>query len=55
MLIKFLFIRDHVDRKVITLRYVRTTELTADLLTKALYGPNFRRNLRALTGYEPVQ
>lgn len=55
MLIKFLFIRDHVDRKIISIRHVRTTELTADLLTKALYGPNFRRNLCALQGYEPVK
>ena len=45
------FIREQIENKTISLAYIKTTEMTADLLTKALPRIAFQR-LRGSLGLE---
>ena len=40
--ITYFFIKDRIDKNEIKLKYVKTDELVADLLTKHLQGSRFR-------------
>ena len=47
--VRFHYIRDCIDRKRVNLEYVRTTDMVADTLTKALPKPAFEK-FRMLMG-----
>ena len=41
--LKYHFVRDYVEKKFINLKYCSTDEMLADLMTKALCQPTFKR------------
>ena len=51
--IKFHFIRDNVKEGVIQMQYCKTENMTADILTKELYGEKFMK-LRKMSGVEII-
>lgn len=41
--IKYYFIREHIRKNKLSISYIRTTDQLADILTKAMPAPNFKR------------
>jgi hypothetical protein len=54
--LKWHFLKDHVEQGTIKLRYLRTDQMVADMLTKPLLGPALARHRSAiLGGQDPMQ
>ena len=51
--IKYHFIREQVNSKTLELRYCRTNDMIADMLTKGLSGEQFEK-LRFMAGVAPI-
>jgi ribonuclease HI len=51
--VKFYFVKDYYDEKIIALKFVSTETNVADLLTKPL-GPTRIQNLNKLAGLEKI-
>ena len=52
--IRYLYVNELVNEGVVSLRYVRTTEMSADVLTKALATTEHRKHINVLFGYTDV-
>ena len=52
--LRYLYCSELIQNKVVALKYVRTTELSADVLTKALPVEDHRRHVAVLLGYDSV-
>lgn len=48
IVIKYMFLRDNVQKNVISFQYVNSANQTADILTKALPSPSFLKHREAL-------
>ena len=51
--IKYHFIREQVENKTVILKYCRTEEMVADIITKGLTQFNFNK-LRDMIGVKPM-
>ena len=49
--IRYLYCNELIQEGVVALKYLRTSEMSADVLTKALYSEDHRRHVNVLMGY----
>ena len=49
--IRYLYCNELIKEGVVALKYLRTSEMSADVLTKALYSEDHRRHVNVLMGY----
>ena len=52
--IKYFWVKDHVDKKIVEIKYCPTTLMLADYFTKPLQGQLFQKFMLVIMGYKHI-